>query len=167
MPIFEVGKYAAEVMIDEQDVERFLQYSWHICIQTTNIYCVRREKVKVNGEWRRRKIYLHRWLVGETDPQVLVDHRDRNGLNCTRNNLRRSNTQQNTNNSRKRLNVGCRYRGVSKVKNRFRAQIRENGKTKCLGYYDNEVDAALAYDKAHIRIAGEFANPNFPQEEAA
>lgn len=42
------------------------------------------------------------------------------------------------------------------------AHIHPNGKTKFLGYYDNPIDAAIAYDKAASIYYGEFARLNFP-----
>ena len=62
-----------------------------------------------------------------------------------------------------------KYIGVSWHirRNQWRANIRdENGKIKSLGGYNNEVDAAKAYDKACLKYHGEFAVLNFPEDYA-
>lgn len=38
---------------------------------------------------------LDRYILGITDPKILVDHIDRNGLNCQKNNLRLTNCSTN------------------------------------------------------------------------
>lgn len=43
---------------------------------------------------------------------------------------------------------------------RWIAQIRENGKSHYLGYFDDPKAAALAYDAAAIRLHGEYARTN-------
>ena len=49
-----------------------------------------------------------------------------------------------------------RFRGVSRCSQKkcWRTQIRINGKNTCVGYFDSEVDAALAYNKKAIEFRG-------------
>jgi AP2 domain len=48
-------------------------------------------------------------------------------------------------------------------RNKFAATINAQGKSSHLGYFDSEVEAALAYDAAARKHFGEFAAVNFPQ----
>jgi hypothetical protein len=58
------------------------------------------------------------------------------------------------------------YRGVSWYKNdnKWQATIKFNGKNRYLGYFENEEEAAKAYDKAARAHHGEKAQLNFPAE---
>lgn len=57
------------------------------------------------------------------------------------------------------------YTGVSwsKVEEKWRANIIVDGLTHPLGAFDNEVDAARAYDEAALRLLGPEAHVNFPR----
>lgn len=53
-----------------------------------------------------------------------------------------------------------RYRGVSKTTNPnkpFRAALKHKGQHHYLGSYETELEAAKAYNKAALRIVGEYA----------
>jgi hypothetical protein len=52
------------------------------------------------------------------------------------------------------------YRGVSKTTNPnrpFRAALKYKGRHHYLGSYETELEAAKAYNKAALRIVGEYA----------
>jgi hypothetical protein len=96
----------------------------------------------------------------------VVDHIDGVGLNNTRANLRIAIAAQNVYNSKKTLNqTGSQYKGVccDNRRNAFRADIGYKGHRKFLGHFDNETDAAKAYDRAAIELYGEYANLNLPK----
>jgi hypothetical protein len=97
---------------------------------------------------------------------LLVDHRNTNGLDNRRSNLRLATYSQNNCNKAKRKNTSSRYVGVcfNKQLKRWGAYIKPQGKKIFLGYFDNEIDAAHAYDAAARKYHGEFARLNFPEE---
>ena len=120
-------------------------------------------------------IGLHRLIMGL--PDCHVDHKDHNGLNNRRSNLRLANNQQNQANSRlsKKNTTGYRgvryaprkgYLGINKSKGRkaWQAQIKINYKSKYLGSFSTKEEAALAYDAAALSAFGEFASLNFPRK---
>ncbi len=100
----------------------------------------------------------------------IVDHKDGNGLNNQRNNLRIATRGQNGSNRRPK-GGSSGYIGVSMLvirsgKNTYqywRASIQKGGVKEYLGLFKNKVDAAKAYDKRAIELHGEFANPNFKE----
>jgi hypothetical protein len=61
--------------------------------------------------------------------------------------------------------TSSRYIGVSfhKKKGKWMAVIGYKGKNVWLGRFDNEIDAAKAYDAAAKKYYGEFARLNFPE----
>jgi len=92
-----------------------------------------------------------------------IDHIDRSGMNNSRCNLRiLSSTDQKFNVSARR-NSTSNYKGVSwaKQKLKWRAQIQIDRKKIFLGYFDTEIEAALAYDKYAEEHAPRSAYLNF------
>lgn len=113
---------------------------------------------------------LHRQLL--TVPEGMVtDHRDGNGRNCTRANLRVCTQRQNMWNSGKRQQEWIqRSRFVGVYPNKARdlslpwlARIFDSRRRAIpLGAYPSEIEAAHAYDKECLKCRGEFAWLNFP-----
>lgn len=105
----------------------------------------------------KQNLYLHTLLTG----CIQTDHRDLNRLNNRRKNLRSATTSQNVaNRPLSSLNTSG-FKGVRRSRNKWRADIRQNGIKKSIGTFNNIVDAAKAYDAAAIQIFGEFARLNF------
>lgn len=111
-------------------------------------------------------IYLHRWLCGlKKGDKLRVDHKDNQGLNCTRENMRVCTQRQNLWNIRKHKPNKAGFKGVYESKERyrrlrFRASIVVNGKAVHLGRFLTASEAAAAYNEAALRYFGEFAQVN-------
>lgn len=60
-----------------------------------------------------------------------------------------------------------RYRGVSWNKNckKWRAQVWKGNEVFHIGYFDDEVSAAKAYDEGVLRLRGDKAATNFPADD--
>lgn len=91
-----------------------------------------------------------------------TDHKDHNGLNNQRSNLRQATGQQNSANVSPHKGAASRYKGVTwaKQRSKWKAQIGVNGSTRGLGDFASEIQAAMAYDRAAIDTFGEFACTN-------
>lgn len=148
------GQFA---LVDAADAERVRPYRWHV---SANGYA--RAHVQVDG--RKRLVSLHRFLLDAPAGSV-VDHRDRDKLNNTRANLRLCDHARNVYNTASRAGSSA-YKGVYFVArvNRWKAQLQKDGAYLFQGYFDQERDAALAYDAFAREHFGEFAYLNFPEE---
>lgn len=109
-------------------------------------------------------LYLHRLIAAPPD-DLVVDHIDGNGLNNRRNNLRIATRSQNSANAgpnRRARGKTSQYKGVyyDRTRNLWAATIHHQNKTRALGRYATEDEAADAYDKAALDIWGEFARLN-------
>lgn len=113
-------------------------------------------------------IHMHD-VVLPHDPKLVVDHRNGDGLDNRRHNLRHATLSQNQQN---RIHIGngkkktSRYRGVfwHNAARKWGAGFMLNQRNNYLGVFNDEIEAAKAYDAAVIEHFGEFARPNFPQE---
>lgn len=106
----------------------------------------------------KRDVLLHRYLLRPPE-HLHVDHIDGNGLNNLRRNIRVVTLAQNR--SRCRVTSQTGYKGVTKNRGRFLAQITIKGRVYNLGRYDDPIEAAIAYDVAAAQAFGEFAKGNF------
>jgi hypothetical protein len=147
-------------IVDQQDFYRTNKLDWIVKEDFDSIYAVRffREPGK-----RSKLNSMHRFICNPPGG-LFIDHINCNGLDNRRKNLRLATHSQNSCNRPKRKNTTSRFVGVhfSKKSKRWVAQIKYQGGKKWLGYFDNEIDAAQAFDRAAIKYHGEFARLNFP-----
>lgn len=153
-------------LVDDEDYEELSKYTW--CLSKTHDNF--RAKTKIAG----KQVLMHRLIMRVTDPKVQVDHINRDSLDNRKENLRLCNNSQNNINREKTSRNKTGYKGVvyfgvakrnsihkTRGKEYWHAQIAKDGVDIRLGYFDNPIDAALAYDRAAKELFGDFALTNF------
>lgn len=149
------GKVA---LVDDADYEAVNIHKWYALKIGYTFYAVR-NILKPDG--KRTTQYLHQFLM----PGVpRVDHRDGNGLNNWRENLRPATHKQNLRGfCHKMTGTSSKFRGVCWHKKalKWEARIVVNGHKIHLGLFSVETDAARARDVAALKYYGEGAQLNF------
>ena len=172
------GKYFA--MVDDEDYDYLMQFKWYLHknnnIKEGTHYA--RTKIRNAETGKKSNILMHRMIMKLSDVSILIDHKDREGLNNQKLNLRIATFLENSRNKNKSSGKSSQYLGVNinntkfsylrkdgtttnKVYSKWIATIRVDGKLVYLGRYDVEEDAAKAYDAGALKFFGEFANLNF------
>lgn len=105
--------------------------------------------------------YLHRKIL-QAPRTRFVDHRNGNGLDNRKGNLRAASHSQNQQNRKKSPDRSSRFKGVSYCKHRsmWEARATVNRQRFRAGHFDDEVEAAKAYDSLAKKLHGEFARTN-------
>lgn len=149
------------VLVDDADYELVSAYPWHECRMRSsraNFYAQR-------SYWdggRCRTQLMHR-LILAAPAGVQVDHRNHDGLDNRRENLRLCSRSENCRNRQKQAPasgfIGVRYRQKDR---RFEARIQVGGRSFYVGGSKIAEDAARLRDIAAKKYFGEFAVLNFP-----
>jgi hypothetical protein len=140
--------------VDDADFELVSSMKWKPLTKPDGqIYAGNRRQHR--GVMKRTR--MHTFLMGG-----MCDHRDGNGLNNCRENLRLCTHQQNAGNRRMESTNPVGFKGVQVHKKTMTYRGMCGGKST--GYFRDPVSAARAYDRAAVARWGEFACVNFPED---
>lgn len=145
IPLSKTGKHA---IVDDADFDYLSQFTWRF------MHNRGRRTGYAIAKLRGKTVYMHR-IILQARSEEQVDHRDGDGLNNTRGNLRICTHSQNLANS-----VTCRrntsgFKGVTfdRQAGKWKTQI----KGKHVGFFLDLHEAADAYKRKAEEIYGEFA----------
>lgn len=150
--------------VDANDALMLCKHNWCAVERkeknTTRWYARRSVKGEFYGS---RKVYMHREIM-QPPAELGVDHRDHDGLNNRRSNLRLANDSQNQMNRVKPPVHASKYRGVvwNKRNKNWTVRFWSGKKDRWIGVFPTEELAGRAWDAEAIKYDPEFANLNFP-----
>jgi len=139
-------------VVDDEDFARLSSKTW--CCSSGG-YATRKNGNKTE--------YMHKTVVGETI--LSVDHINGDKLDNRKQNLRICSHSENTKNRSKSVNKSSKYKGVNfdSKSGKWRARIKVEYKETHLGFFVEEKQAAMAYDKAALQYFGKYAKLNFKE----
>ena len=149
------GKKAAGrvALVDDEDYELVSRYRWHVWeLPPYGPYAAAGIR-RTDG--RQTTIKMHCLILGAKG----IDHRNGDGLDNQRSNLRLANDAQNQANQRPREGCSSSFKGVywHRARQKWAAHITVSGITRYLGLFAAEEDAGRAYDAAAREAFGAFA----------
>ena len=162
------GRKNLVALVSDADYELVSQFNWSALPHRKTVYAHRTKGEDGHGQ------YMHRLILGLTDPRISTDHINGNGLDNRRENLRVVSESVNQFNRPKRglrkdKEPTSRFKGVRKVHRRWQAQTQLHGFQYKLGSFATEEEAARAYDEKVLELIGEQALVgcalNFPMDE--
>lgn len=151
-----------EAVIDAEDVPLVDVWNWYAIVDKRSdgsirtIYAGRGCGPRAS----HTTIFMHREIL-RTPDGFDSDHRDGDGLNNTKANLRIALRAENTRNRRLSISNTSGVKGVywNKSRKKWQATITLDGKAFFLGRFSDAGDAALAYMLASVDMHGEFSTP--------
>lgn len=159
----------AYTQVDDCDFDWLNQWRWGIQFSVPRKDGTRASHVRRGGPDRGKlaaSIYMHKEILQRKlgrplEQREITDHRDRDGLNNQRDNLRPTSHSGNRQNCAKLPGVTSQFIGVHLEEGRWVTHIRVRKKGIYVGTYRDEVSAAIAYDAAAREHFGPLANVNF------
>lgn len=138
------------ILFDAEDFALLSPHKWRL---HTDGYILTSDSSK---NWKSA-IYMHR-LIMNAPADMQVDHIDGNKLDNRKSNMRLTLKRGNVCNVPPRKNKKfSQYKGVGRVGKKWIATSRFNGKIRCIGRFDTEIEAAKAYNECVKIHQGEFA----------
>lgn len=151
-------------LVDDEDYERLSAYRWfgESSKNGRTGYAV----TKIGyGRKGTTSIRMHQLILGPGEPGLEIDHKNCNGLDNQRANLRWATKAQQRANQPVRVDSQSGFKGVNLLHGKYwAAHIRADGKQRHLGYFPTPEDAARAYDARARELFGDFARLNFPDD---
>lgn len=140
--------------VDDEDYEMLNAHKWHRHGAKRRYYARAHVGHDELGK-QILKLMHHLVLPGHS----LIDHINHDGLDNQKHNLRPATARENCRNKESHLNTTSIHKGVAfhASSGRWQATITDNGVFHYLGLFDDEQDAALAYNNEAIKRFGEFA----------
>ena len=148
-------------LVDDEDSEDLSRFKWYAHPTHHTFYAAR--GIRLNGKHIIEM--MHRRIL-DVEPGELVDHKNHNGIDNRRENIRTCTVAENAKNRLKRTSASSRFKGVcwDAINKKWKASIKLNKKLRHIGLFADEEDAARAYDREAVKTFGAFRCLNFQEE---
>lgn len=147
------------VIVDDADIPIIADRLWHATKKRHAWVAVSTSYDESTG--KKASVYMHRLITGARSGEY-VDHKDGDGLNNCRHNLRRCSNGENARNKTRmnsRNTSGVHGVHWEKSCGKWRVRVCKDYNNRHIGVYDTIEDASAAYRAASLEIHGEFASP--------
>jgi hypothetical protein len=141
-----------DILIDRADFKKIKKYTW--CVNYHNS-----KKIYIYTRIKNKMVYLHRFILNETNPKIIIDHINYNGLDNRKCNLRKCTCRQNIRHQRLHKNNTSGHRGIewNKSNNNWRVRIKVDYNIIEIGSFNNITNAIIARNKAEKKYFKKFA----------
>lgn len=147
------GDIVEYTLVDLDDFEKVMKVLLHFKINTDEYKSI---SATLSD---KKKIQLSHYIYKKPKVGYIIDHKNNNGLDNRKINLHEITNSQNSQNKKKTTkNTSSNYIGVSRDTINNKWVSRCSG--KALGRFDNELDAAIMYDKYSFVKFGKHASNN-------
>jgi hypothetical protein len=145
-----------QTIIDDCDFHKFSKFKWRAAKTASGFYAAREVYL---GNKKSKAVLLHREITG-CCKGFEIDHVNGDTLDNRRMNLRVCSHAENMRNRRLNRNNKSGFKGVVCHGNKWRAEIKHNGRKMHLGIFDKKEDAARVRRDAEIKLFGDFVRQN-------
>lgn len=148
--------------VDDEDYKIISQLKWHVVKWGKCFYALHTGPRDEYG--KQHPISMHRMIM-EAKIGEQIDHKNRDGLDNRKCNLRKCSTKENIRNCGLSSRNKTGYKGVrySKERDYYTCRLDAKEHKIYLGIFENKEEAALVHDEAAEIYYGEFAYLNFPE----
>lgn len=149
-------KHDRKMLVDDEDYPLLNRFNWWAFKSRYTYYA----QARIGG----KMVLVHRLIMPARKNQI-IDHKDNNGLNNQKNNLRVCSFSQNNQNSKNREHNTSGFRGVhyNRRDKMYYCRIGNKGKRLFVGCFKDSTEAAKAYDVKAKELHGQFCKLNFPE----
>lgn len=130
------GRFA---ILNKENFGLVLHHRWFAHKNRNTYYA----EAMINTPEGRTALKMHHVILNK---KCLVDHKNRNGLDNRKENLREATYSLNSLNRKKQVNNTSGFANVRKHKGKWLASIRINGRNKSLGYFASPEEASVCVE---------------------
>lgn len=160
----EIVKTDVFALVDDEDYDNISKNKWYIMklyhCDTEILYARRYEGCPKKGN--HRAILMHREILNAKSREQKVDHKDGDGLNNQKNNIRICSHSENMSNRKTAYNKKIKYLGVvcNFKSKKYSAAMKFNGVVYRTNSFDTPELAALAYNDLVLKYKPDFGKLN-------